>query len=338
LAVTQSGGQDVLYFNTPDSFGGGPGYDWAEVAMLTHSLTETERHEVFPTIDLISEAWAFYRRINSDGTGSDLIGVQAVMPSFGDAWSSNSIEIATEGNRLLPDIIDFPSGFVPRTSDIYGVSVVAAMFAPMREDWIEMQWMTFRAEFMLGNETYRIIFYDYKDIGQARMAELVTQLILGDTDRLTILDNPFFSVQRETVLRSIEEARQHPDFGTYVPIYIPDRFRIYGYRESYGGEDDTFWLQWRTAANVGFERIWWNVWKVEEPYWWETVTVILAGELTLDMIRANAHQGDFSMADGSFPYEFRDFFVRLDNIIIDFSARGVSPEEVWAMFADLAEG
>jgi len=325
-ADSQRESQEILYFNTPDSLGGGPGCGWPEIAMFTRSVTEEELHVVFPSIELISETRAFYRRINSDGTGNDLIGIQAVLPNFGDAWSSNSIEIAAEGHGLPPDFIDFPQDFVPRISDVYGVPVTVAMFGG--------DWARFRAEFMLGNTTYRVIFYDYKDVGQARMAELVTQLILGGTECLAFLDNPFLSVQRETVRRSIEEARHHPDFGAYVPTYIPDRFFPLGYWESYVGDDDSFWLQWRTEANVGFERIWWNVWKAEEPYQWETATVFLAAELTLDIIRANAHQGDFNMGDGSFPYQFTDFSVRIDDVIIIFSANGVSPEEVWTMFAE----
>ncbi|MCL2367803.1 MAG: hypothetical protein FWC72_02310 [Oscillospiraceae bacterium] len=144
-------------------------------------------------------------------------------------------------------------------------------------------------------------------------------------------DGPLFP-PRPIYLRSIDEARLHPDFGTYIPSNIPERF-LPGTWETYGVYDRTLYLRWHVDSNYFRGRIWWEVRSgIPEP---QNCPAILAEELTLDIIQDNAHWRDRNLY--ALPYWEIAFSVRFDDVVIWFTSNDVLPEEALAIFAEFVE-
>lgn len=311
----------LLVFNSPESVDMWLVYDWIDVAAFTHSLTEDELSAVFPTFDSPSAARALYRR---DGF---LIGVEGQV-------ADSRVQIAAGGSSLPTDMFQFGDTFAPHVSDVYGTPVTAIMIAPVRDDWIAIQWMNFRAEFMLGDIAYRIHFQDYKDVGQVRMTELVTQLILGGAEGLAVLENPVIPELRSDEL-TFDEALLDPDFGSYAPSNTPDRFTpsfALRYISQYGNAlhlmfdaDDYGHIIWRisTVADEPQPRL-------------PARQIFQAEDFTLDVLQANANWIDLGKLEIP-PYWTYMFQVQFNDIFIYVSAIDVLPEELWAMFADLIQ-
>ena len=68
---------------------------------------------------------------------------------------------------------------------------------------------------------------------------------------------------------------------------------------------------------------------------WEYVNnpVFLAEELTLDVVKARAYYVDNDRGDT--PGWRMDFNVLYRDVVVDVNIKGISPEQVWEMFADL---
>lgn len=342
LLPFQSENQGILFFNTPETVGGGPGYGWQCLVYMTgfaSPLTDTQRSAVFPKFDTPFSAEAFYHQ---DGS---LLGVVASIPAP-DGTHSSSVEIGVN-TTIPPDFMDFPDGFLPRATDVYGVPVTAAIFGPAREDSIQPT--RFRAEFTLDGLEYRVLLYDYRHAGTERMTEIVTQLISGGTEGLATLADPEIPEFRSEEM-CLDTARLDPDFGKYVPSNIPDRFtHVLAYRSitqntnslyirAALGADSRFQIRWHIlkTSDAAFAYIDslseqerhegasfpWTV-PPEIPsedaaYLW--APIFFADELALDILHYNM-----------------EFHVLFDNYRVRVHTEGISPEEILDMFAELVE-
>jgi len=224
----------VLIFNTPE-----PEYMqnispvW--YGAFSHDLTEEEWRTVFPYLDLPLEATVYYKE---DGT---IVELWAWMP-----FSAGQLQIRFWLDGFSYDLFQygFAEDFSPVISDIHGVPVTAYMIA----GWDSQA--SFRGEFMLGGFVFRVLFSDTEEAGQARMTEIVNQLILGGLDGLAILEDPEIPELRSEAL-SLEEARLDPDFGSYVPINVPADFYLDGWpHRSIDQHENILRMEWQIPSDT----------------------------------------------------------------------------------------
>ena len=262
-APIETEASDVLIFNTPEPEGMvsiSPVWHGA----FSHDLTEEELRAVFPYLDLPLDATVYYK---ADGT---IVEFFAWMP-----FSSGQLQILFWLDGFSYDLskYTFADDFSPLISNIHGTPVTAYMI----EGWGPHP--SFRAEFMLGDYVFRVLFPDYEESGQAQMRSIVNHLILGGIEGLAVLTDPEIPELRSEAL-SLEEARLDPDFGPYVPVNVPEAFQLYGWPHrsidqhenilrmewQIPTEDDTLYrlyADWLTAQNPSaepfpFEEVFWG--------------------------------------------------------------------------------
>jgi len=160
---------------------------------------------------------------------------------------------------------------------------------------------------------------------------------------------------------TLEEARLDPDFGAFMPVNVPN--------------DLTFENGWRTSdeSDNSIRLIWGQrnpalFWMVGEPRedelerivpaaerhkfdvslystpWFESVPdeireyfhdpVFLADEMSLEVVQARA-RWDEGRRGESASWVIENFTVLYGDVIIRINARGVSPEQIWEMIAEI---
>jgi hypothetical protein len=74
-------------------------------------------------------------------------------------------------------------------------------------------------------------------------------------------------------------------------------------------------------------------WQISKATEHDLARVVFAEELTLDVIRARVSQAD--NRDGTAGYRMNPLSVLYGDVVVEVSASGLTPEEVWEMFRDL---
>ena len=143
-----------------------------------HQLSDEELKLIFPNLNLDLRANAYYSR----GT---LILVEAIGESYGQPTIILLGEGSVTPTAVTPPLLD---GLIPEISDIYGIPIT--VFIVPRPYFIDEGWVTFIAEFKLGNIAYYISFSDYQAAGKERLTEIINLLILGGAPDLSILAYP----------------------------------------------------------------------------------------------------------------------------------------------------
>ena len=301
---------------------------------FSHELTEEQFSAVFPNLAIsFDSVHAVYFQ---DGT---LIDVRA--------FSSESlVQINVAEGRISPSMLVLFEE-EPQASYVRGIAVTAIVSGDY-----------FQAEFMLDNIGYHISFRGSKESGQIRMTELVNALIKNGAADLSVLADPVIPELRNETLR-LEEARNDPDFGAFLPANIPSRFNFDSARRVIDQSANGLFAVW--SAYPTFDNIFWSISKItahdrerivsvdnrekfdlslypipwafsvpEELREFVMNPVFLAEDLTLDVIRARTlsdeRRGDLQIVNFSALY---------GDVIITISANGLSPEQVWEMLAEL---
>jgi hypothetical protein len=247
--------------------------------------------------------------------------------------------------------------YEPKTSDVGGIPVVAGVFDFEPGDGVAL----YTASFKMDGIAYSIKLHDNDAGGNGlnRLSELVNAIIKNGAPDLSVLSDPAIPELRDEAL-TLVEARSDPDFGAYLPEGIPSRFSFESAQRLINQEKNSLLALWYTEA--GYDTIRWDVSKATETdlahivsaderekydlslypipladsvpdELWEYVNtpVFLADELSLDIIKARAYQSD---EPGDSGWRI-DFSVLYDDVVVRVNSKGVSPEEVWEIFAVL---
>jgi len=225
---------NLLFFNTPEPEGSmniSPGWYGA----FSHDLTEEELRVLFPYLDLPFEAATVHYK--EDGTVAEFY-AWMLLPA-----SQLQVRFWLDGFSYDLSKYIFANDLIPQVSNIHGTPVTAYMI----EGWGAHP--SFRAEFMMDDFVFRVLFSDYAESGQVRMREIVEQLILGGMEGLEVLANPEIPELRSEAL-SLEEARLDPDFGRYVPTSIPEEARLYGIpHRSINQHENILRIEWEISTD-----------------------------------------------------------------------------------------
>ena len=304
---------------------------------FSHELTGEQFSAVFPNLAIaLDSARAVYFE---DGT---LIDVRAFSS---ESW----LQINVAEGRVSPGMLVLFEE-EPQVSYVRGIAVTTIVI----DDY-------FQAEFMFDGIGYHISFRDSKESGesgQARMTELVNALIKNGAADLSVLADPVIPELRNETL-TLEEARNDPGFGALMPQNIPDRFNFDSARRVVDQSTNGLFANW--SAYPAFDNIFWSISKVtahdrerivssderekfdlslypipwafsvpEELREFVMNPVFIAEELTLDAIQARALSDERRGG-----LQIVNFGVLHGDVIINISADGLSPKQVWEMLAEL---
>ncbi|MCL2200571.1 MAG: hypothetical protein FWB75_01285, partial [Oscillospiraceae bacterium] len=217
-----------------------------------------------------------------------------------------------------------------------------------------------RVDFVLGNIAYSVSYHNVgEEAVKLRLTELVNQLIIGGAANWDVLADPIIPHLREERL-PLNEARNDPDFGAFLPASIPGGFVFEHARRSLNQNTDSLTAFWN-GAHPSFDSIRWvvktpqsedlaRVVSVNDRYkydvslypvpWADSVPieihyyfqspVFLAEEFTSDIISARTRWTD---GDEGIPgWHTSQFGVLFDGILVVVSMRGLSPEQIWEMW------
>ena len=345
--------QDGLDFNTNGIGIGTPIPPMADRSRIgfAHRLTVEQMHAVFPGIEPGLTAYALYM---ADGS---LIEAQI------DTMEDNArrrLQIRAAEGQIGHSML-FMHEDEPIVSYVYGVEVTATIFGS--EDFALLT-----ADFMLDNIAYHVSIHDSIESGTARLTEIVNQLILGGAADLSVLADPVIPELRNDML-TLEEAQRDPDFGVFLPAYVPDRFSFDMANRWIDQQSNNLFTTWMNSENrYSNEYIRWIVSKeawyhaerfvsagdthkfdrslfqppyadtVPEEFWqihWNPI--FLAEEFTFEVLQMRAlwdDREDRRLGDTT-PTWLINFGVLYGDVVVDVSTRGMTPEEVWEMLLPL---
>jgi len=322
-----------------------------------NELTDEQISMIFPDLPFPLSATANYR---GDGSLYNIMAYEASAngePAFyNDFYTATTIEVIGAGGGSMEDVI---YEYEPVTTDIWGVPVIAGVFDFKKNDGVAL----YIAKFTVGDTAYNIKIHDDDagDSGKDKLSLVVNRIIYlhqinGSVD-LSILNDPVMPELRDEIL-TLDEARNDPDFGAYLPENIPSRYVFESAQRVINQETDCLFVNW----NVGMDYINWQISKPteydfdrivsadeKEKYdmslypipWAESIPtelwdyvlnpVFRIDELTLDIIKARAYYVENDQGDT--PNWRMAFSVLYDNVIVRVNIKGVTPEQVWEMFA-----
>jgi len=217
-----------------------------------------------------------------------------------------------------------------------------------------------QADFMLGDIAYRVSYLSAgRETGKLRLTELVNQLILGGPADFAILADPAIPELRDEVL-PLEQARDDPDFGAYLPVNVPLDWEFNHARRSLNQHDNSLAANWdkefgtirwvaRTPTEDDLRRI--VCVDEREKYDMSLYSIPLAGsvpselwdfvfdpvflveEMSIDVVRARAFSA--GRRGGDAPEWSINFSVLYDDVLVSIWTSGISPEQAWDMLAGL---
>ena len=156
---------------------------------------------------------------------------------------------------------------------------------------------------------------------------------------------------------TLEESRNDPDFGAFLPANVPSGFSFDHARRVTNQDTDSLFIFWHTGADsihwqiskptdhdrerivsvdnrekfdVSLYPIPWAFSVPEELREFVMNPVFFAEDLTLDVIRARTLSDERRGG-----LQVSSFSVLYGDVIITISANGLSPEQVWEMLAEL---
>ena len=309
---------------------------------FTHDLTPEQMQAVFPNLGSEFTASAIYRQ---DGT---LIEVSAF--DFGDAGHMTQIRVA-EG-EIIGTMMLLPED-EPQVSYVHGVAVTIINTGTDR-------FMLSIADFILDNIAYNIHVHGAADISNARLMEVVDQLIQGGAANLSVLANPEIPELRNDSL-TLEEAQQDPDFGAFLPANIPYGFVFELSTRWVSQHDNNLFTLWQTSD---FHYIAWTISKIAEHHQYRITSahehnrfdramymphiagttpgesrialgspILPAEDLNLDLVEARMEW----VEDGVFdePTWQTNFGIIYGDIVIEIRSIGLSPQQLWDMLPNM---
>jgi len=312
---------------------------------------------VFPNASLALTATANYR---GDGSLYNIMAFEVSANGdrafYGDYYTYTEIEVIGAGGGSFEDVI---YEYEPQTSDVQGVAVVAGVFDFRGNDGVAL----YIASFTINGIAYNIKLHD-NDRGESglhRLTEIVNMIIRNDTADLHVLSDPVIPELRDERL-TLGAARTDPDFGAYLPADLPPRYNFESAQRFINQETNSLFAFWDTG---GMDSISWHISRPtahdrelivsiseHEKYdvslypipWADSVPneireyfhspVFLAQDLTKDAIRARTSWADADSGDTP-GWRTSQFGVLYDNVLVEVSMRGLSPEQIWEVFEGL---
>ena len=184
-------------------------------------LTQAQLEEVFPGLDLMLGATAYYR---DDGSLYFLTAIETKQPGrtdlpilSGEYYNRTTIQVSAYGAVHSDCVL---VGGKAKTSEIGGVTVEAFKFLGLDNDVTYYQ-----ADFLIGDVGYRVSLHESRDgeAGATRLTEIVRAIIAGGQADLSSIAKADFPDLRFDQL-PLGQAHEDPDFGSYIPSAVPDGF------------------------------------------------------------------------------------------------------------------
>ncbi|MCL2286598.1 MAG: hypothetical protein FWC32_09585 [Firmicutes bacterium] len=241
--------------------------------------------------------------------------------------------------------------FDPVVSYVHGIPVTAGVHDRM-SDWAAHV-AIYIAYFEINGVFYRIQLYDYAegDGGVNRLTEIVNTIIVNGPADLSVFADPVVPELQDDRM-TIEEARLDPDFGRFLPVYVPEGFTPDEARRVIDQHFNGIFAHWHLMGEMS--SISWqvslaaehdiaNVVSINErqkfdlslysvPFA-ETVPeqysqfvmnpVFLAEEITLDAVQSRDLYGRGGTR--------LNFGVLFGDVVVSISVMDVTPEQVWEM-------
>jgi len=321
---------------------------------FSHDVTPRQLQAILPDLGFpITGTVSYYRSDYRDDALFDIIIYETqggYIARFNEVFIRTTIRIAPRPIFTCA-IIEYES----EISYVSGIPVTAGVFDRM-SDWAG-DTALYIAYFEMDSVFYRIQLYDYTqgDSGLNRLTEIVNTIILNGAAYLTVLDNPVIPELRDDRM-TIEEARLDPDFGAYLPTYVPEGFSPDEARRTIDQHFNGIFAHWHMMGEMN--SISWNVSLAEahdlanvvsinEPQKFDlslysvpladtvpdeymqfvTNPVFLAEELTFEAVQSRNLYGRGSSR--------LNFGVLFGDIAINISVMDVSPEQVWDMILSI---
>jgi hypothetical protein len=248
---------------------------------------------------------------------------------------------------------------------VHGVEVTAFVHVSQWDD------VFLRADFALEHAHLDTVFYRVTlsgyglEEGKERMTEIINWLVVSGPPDLSILADPVIPELRNE-RPTLDEARQDPDFGAFLPVNIPERFefssasRLLDTRANYllvHFSHDVPWqfshsIRWMIATPTA--RHLQNIVSANDRHkfdvslyptpWMDSVPreyrnyfhdpVFLASEISLDTIQARTRWVDTEWGNAA-EWQTNQFSVLFENVVVEISANGLSAEQIWEMLREI---
>ena len=210
-----------------------------------------------------------------------------------DLWLFNMRLQVGERETMEMTALSYGVDAVP--SDVHGVPVTA---------FVQLNWDTafLRAEFSLDGMYYHVTLMGYDlDKGKVRLTEIVNLIVVSGPLDFSSLANPELPFFREEM--SIEQAKQDPEFGRFLPTNVPRGFTVLGHASRRIGEGiignslSTFWHNFGIfhSSNEFF------AWTVMTPRDWDLERIVSIHDRHLyDVSITPMPRGDFERSECGF--------------------------------------
>jgi len=244
-------------------------------------------------------------------------------------------------------------------SYVYGIPVAAGVFDNRYPPGDGL--VGFIATFELDGMFYSINLMDEKvgERGPARLAEVVNTVIRNGPANLDILADPVVPELRHDAL-TLEEALSDPEFGSFLPAYIPPGLDFGDARRIISQHDSSLHVNWHESWRISIS---WSVnsisWHHQDSIvlaherekfdvnlytipWMDSVPreyidylqnpIFLAEEMTFEIVQARAI---YDGRAGNLLEPMIVFSVMFDDVVVTINSSGVSTEDVWRMLEGL---
>jgi hypothetical protein len=256
-------------------------------------------------------------------------------------------------NGAVPMDVRYPDGAM--STDVRGISVTAGFW----ESPSDRRPMLHYAAFVLGETGYYIEGAGDESV-RDEITVFVAWIIGSGAADLSKVSPDYIPEWREDDV-TLAEAEKDPDFGAYVPGASPEGFAFESGRRVFNQRQDYLWITWSS----GLKYVTWTVERMKQDDTARVVDVaapetydlslypipraesvpvelrsivdnpiVRAEDLTIDFIRARSYTVD-DAGDDNTGYRMR-FSVLYGDVLVELSAKGVTPETVWALFEGLS--
>ena len=279
-------------------------------------------------------------------------------------------DIRVSEGMILDTTVLFYSEDAAVYSYVHGVQVVAFMHISTW-DGRAPDSVFLRADFTLGGLNYRVTFSgDNLAEGEERITEIVNWLIVTGPADLSILADPNIPELRNEQL-TIDQARQDPDFGAFLPVSVLDGF-VFGSASRFLDTRVNLLLahfihdvpgqfrhtiRWMIATptehdlrhvvsvndrqkfDVSLYPIPWMDSVPREYFSYFQSPVFLANEISIETVQARTRWIDANQRMGdAAEWQTDQFAVLFENVIVQISANGLSAEQMWEMIQVIING
>ncbi|MDR0948394.1 MAG: hypothetical protein LBM69_02605 [Lachnospiraceae bacterium] len=331
-----------------------------------HQLDETQLAAVFPGV---CEAYMVSALANYDGEAMELVNVvaQVSAPALIGEDTRVWVQIAEGEPNYIYDYYSFePSKKESEITVINEIPVTAGIWSGISGG---KEYNVYIASFMLGDLGYFAELSDYdSDATDARelFTAVINHIIGSGSADISGLDDPEADGIPIPKLRddgvTLSEAMADPDFGKYIPTSEPSGFDYESGRRFINQNTDDLSIHWTKNYNyltwcvsAMNESLQTNVTSVSERENYDlslypiptsqsvpderreivTNPIFQYDEMTLDTVYARARYIDDDAGDE--PGYRINFNVLIDDALIQISAKGLAPEDIWAILQSIAQ-